>query len=385
VFDQGIRFDIMDRYYSMRTAPQGIAELRRLGVVPKQEWYRDVNSIYISHMHLDHLGLLSNIPSETDVYLPSLATYEDMKDRWENSPSWLSLVIGKYFLEIKEIKPLEEDKNGVIPIPVSHSAYPAYAFLYFGREKTILYTGDFRVDSFLTEEEVLKFRGKDLFAYLSENQDIKVDTLIIEGTNIGSSRAPLSPADVINMIKRIALSQRPLLLTLHGLDFEYAYSMLKLCGELGLNCYVASSQVAKLLEKMHELPTEIELIEEYVDYPTMRKKISLEEIEENSFILVSHNDIVDLLRDPNFHLSMKNPVAILSEPEPEIEEAIEYDVIANWLAVMGVQHYRIRASGHYYPYQLRHIMDVIKPKNVKPIHTQFSELLKRLAKSSGSL
>ncbi len=386
VFDQGIRFDIMNRYYSMHITPQGIAELRRLGVIPKQEWYGDVSSIYISHMHLDHLGLLHNIPSEACVYLPSLSVYEDMKERWENSPSWLSLITGRYFLEIREIKPLEEDENGVISLPVSHSAYPAYAFLYFGREETILYTGDLRVDSFLKKERFLELLGEDLLKYLEENPDVRVDTLIIEGTNIGSNRAPISPDDVVNMIRRIALSQKPsqapLLFTLHSLDLEYAYLVLEISKELEFECYVASAQIAKLLERMPELPMEMNLVEDFVRYPTIREKVPLEEISGNSIILISHRDIVDLMRDPSFRSAMKSPVAILSEPEPEIEEALEYDVIANWLSAMGVQHYRMRASGHYYPYQLAHIMSVMRPRNVRPIHTRFPDLLKRLVSAS---
>ncbi|RSN69822.1 MBL fold metallo-hydrolase [Candidatus Korarchaeum cryptofilum] len=386
VFDQGIRFDIMSRYYSMQVTPQGIAELRRLGVIPKQEWYMDASGIYISHMHLDHLGLLHNIPSETRVYLPSLSVYEDMKERWENSSSWLQLVAGRYFLEIREIKPLEEDENGVIPLPVSHSAYPAYAFLYFGREETILYTGDFRVDSFLGEERFLELIGEDLLTYLGENPDVRVDTLIIEGTNVGSNRTPISPDDVANMIRRIAISQKssqaPMLFTLHGLDFEYAYLILEIAKELGFDCYVASAQIAKLLERVPEPPVEINLVEDFVRYPTMREKVSLEEIGGNSFILTSHREIVDLLRDPSFRPAMRSPVAVLSEPEPEVEEALEYDVIANWLSAMGVQHYRMRASGHYYPYQLTRIMSVVRPKDVKPIHTKSPDLLKRLASLS---
>lgn len=83
IFDQGIRFDIMARYYSGLISPTGLAELREIGVLPQAEWYRDADAIYITHMHLDHLGALSNIPLETKLYLPSLAIYQDMEERWE--------------------------------------------------------------------------------------------------------------------------------------------------------------------------------------------------------------------------------------------------------------------------------------------------------------
>jgi mRNA degradation ribonuclease J1/J2 len=40
-----------------------------------------------------------------------------------------------------------------VAIPVSHSAHPSYALLYFGKNKTVLHIGDFRAESFLTQDE----------------------------------------------------------------------------------------------------------------------------------------------------------------------------------------------------------------------------------------
>jgi hypothetical protein len=57
-------------------------------------------------------------------------------------------------------------------------------------------------------------------------------------------------------------------------------------------------------------------------------------------------------------------LAIISEPEPQIEESSEYTVIANWFLTMGIESYRIRASGHYYQYQLKTILDKVKPRKV---------------------
>ncbi|MEM3710055.1 MAG: hypothetical protein QXL46_04015 [Nitrososphaerales archaeon] len=386
VFDQGIRFDIMGNYYSRAVTPQGLTELRELGVLPRPEWYENVTSVYISHMHLDHLGALSNIPIETKAHLPSLSLYKDMEERWRASPSWLSLLPRKYYLKLEELKTLEEDKNNVMAIPVSHSAYPAYALLYFGKDNTVLYTGDFRVESFLTEEESLKLKGGlDLLTYLSENPDLKIDIFIVEGTNIGSSRAPLTPNDAMDIIKRIYSAHKPIIATLHGLDLEYAYTLVKLSAEFNSNCYVASSQIAKLLEKIPNLPLKPELVEGYVDYPTLWKKVALDEIEENSIILVPYWEVVDFLKNLSSTTGLiGDPVAIVSEPEPEIEEASEYEIIANWLSGMGIQCYRIRASGHYYPYQLKRLLSLVKPKRkIEVIHTLKPELFQALVEKVG--
>ena len=70
----------------------------------------------------------------------------------------------------------------------------------------------------------------------------------------------------------------------------------------------------------------------------------------------------------------------MSEPESEREEHIEYGALANWFARLGIQHYRIRASGHYYPYQLKDIIQTIKPREICPIHTMRPRLLYSIAK-----
>jgi len=61
--------------------------------------------------------------------------------------------------------------------------------------------------------------------------------------------------------------------------------------------------------------------------------------------------------------------AILSEPEPQIEEAQKYDIMLNWFNRLGAQAYPMRVSGHYYPHQLREIINTIRPKSVEVVHT----------------
>ncbi|MGC8832355.1 MAG: MBL fold metallo-hydrolase RNA specificity domain-containing protein [Thermoproteota archaeon] len=102
------------------------------------------------------------------------------------------------------------------------------------------------------------------------------------------------------------------------------------------------------------------------------KKIALEEVEDKSLILVSYREAVDLVKELAFVGKLsKDSVFIVSEPEPQVEEASEYEVIANWFSRMGVEFYTIRASGHYYPYQLKTILKAVKPKKrILVVHTE---------------
>jgi len=392
IFDQGIRFDVMASYYTPLITPRSVAELRLLGALPNPQWYRGAKDIYISHMHLDHLGALSNIPEKMTVHLPSLTVYGIFEERWMESPTWLSLIPRKYYLNLEELKPLETDKNDVMAIPVSHSAHPSYAFLYFGKNETILYTGDFRVKSFLQEEEFIKMKGSvDLFTYLRENKDLKIDTLIIEGTNIGSSRPPITPSEATQMIRKISSNHTPIIATLHPLDVEYAYFLVKLSTELNLKSYIASEHIASFLRNHldQHLKSTVSVIEEYVSRPWFPERSTLLEVEKRSIILVSYRELIDLLRDmiPTQPALLREAVAVISEPEPKREEAVEYNVLANWFLKLGVQHYTIRASGHYYPYELATLISEIRPPHVLPLHTEapmlFRKLLDKLTSCGG--
>jgi ribonuclease J len=366
IFDQGIRFDVMKRFYAGFIAPRGLRELREIGAVPRVEWYNGAGAIYISHMHLDHLGLLSNIPARVEVYVPNLGVYELLEEKWSSSPSWLSMVPKKHYLKLCGLKPMEVDRNGVAALPVSHSAFPAYAFLYFGSDKTVLYTGDFRVEGFLDREEFEKVRGgPGMLDYIREN-NIKVDVLVIEGTNLGSAKPPISPAEEHAMIVKILEGHSLVVSTAHPLDFEHAYFMMKTDRPV----YIASDSIAKFMEAAPQLPSEPKLLAEYVKAPLKFEASSMEELGDDSLVVASYYEVVDLLRDlASNNLLPKNAAVLISEPEPRIEEAQAYEAMMNWFMNLGVQAYSMRVSGHYYPYQLKKIIDVIRPKEVLLVHT----------------
>lgn len=380
VFDQGIRFDMIDKYYTSFITPRSIAELRNLGILPLSAWYENVDDIYITHLHLDHLGALANIPKKANVHLPSKEVYELMEEAWKNSPTWLSLIPRKYYVDILECEPYTTDKNNVMPLPVSHSAYPAHAFIYFGKKKTILYTGDFRVEGFLDKEEFHKLnRGTPMLEYVENNRDIRVDTLVIEGTNIGSNRLPLSPEEEKKILEKIFQTSKIILATVHSLDLEYAYILMKLSKQYSFNFYLAVEQISKLLEKVNDIPIKPKAIERYVDVPIGFEKVDLSELEGKSVIVTTYRTVVDLIKDLVIaNIPLNDTIAIISEPEPQMEESTEYIVVSNWFTLAGIQSYVMRASGHYYTYQLKQILNIIKPKNVEVIHTERPGLFKKL-------
>jgi len=81
MFDQGVDFTQLRRFYGFSIQPDSVEELREMKVLPPREAYENVDEIYISHLHLDHLGSL-NIPKDLSVYLPSKEIAEILSRSW---------------------------------------------------------------------------------------------------------------------------------------------------------------------------------------------------------------------------------------------------------------------------------------------------------------
>lgn len=378
VFDQGVRFDIFRRYYTDWVTPLGVMELRKLGILPKEEWYEDVQDIYITHLHLDHLGALSNIPMPISVHIPGGSVYEEIaRKRWERSPSWLNIIPESYYIETQDVQPLNEDKNNVLALPVSHSAFPAMAYLYFGKDKNVLYTGDIRVNGYLDKKSFDKLRGgPSLIEYIENQRDIRIDVLLLEGTNFGSDRMPISPKDSLEIMKRILTHHEHVIVTTHYLDVEFLLASIKLAQDLNRECFVLSEPVAKILQAIG-VNSKIKVAEEFALTPAF-PSITLQEVfEEPSILFASYYEIVDLCRKiSKTEIGEKAVASIITEPEPSTEEMVEYEVVNRWLLRTGIQPYRLRVSGHYYPFEIDKILETIKPKSVMPVHTERPALMK---------
>ena len=141
VFDNGVRFSVLRKFYGGRIEPLGPSELRAIGALPPLDTYQGASAVYVSHLHLDHAGLLSSIPPDVSIKVPSTRVLESTLTSWyKKSGSWLAHVPPDYTAKVEDLEPMKEDENGVTAIPVSHSCFPACSFLY-GRGDLVLQRG----------------------------------------------------------------------------------------------------------------------------------------------------------------------------------------------------------------------------------------------------
>jgi ribonuclease J len=392
LFDQGLRFSIFKRYYSRLIQPIGLPELRKLSIIPSPEAYEDVNTIYVSHLHLDHLGLLSNIPGEIIVKLPSHNVYKVLEEGWKMSPSWPVFIPPRFFVKTDEATRYKTDENDVLAVPVLHSAYPANAYIYFGSEETILYTGDLRINS--TSDIYQDLYGKTLLNYIEENRDIKIDKLIIEGTNIGRLLTPIKVAEAHRILERLVEEDKITFMALHELDIESLLLASSLRTSHGKKLVIASSRLTKVIETLiSDTPSikrtlkESIALEDEVKHSTIFIKTSMDEIKRNPSaycIITDIGRLDEILRkfEPlSQNLTMAPAILMIAEPSDE-EATFDEARLINWLSLYGLQPYNLRISGHYHPYELKTIIQTIKPKEVIPIHTLNPEYLYALSMSN---
>lgn len=127
------------------------------------------NAVFITHSHLDHIGLISKINEDIPIYVEekSLKIYNITCDFCGEDKLTRKINTFKIYdeIQINDIK--------VTPYRVDHSSYNSCIFVIECEDKKILHTGDFRLHGRKKDETLnnLKKIGK-------------VDLLITEGTSL---------------------------------------------------------------------------------------------------------------------------------------------------------------------------------------------------------
>lgn len=127
------------------------------------------NAVFITHSHLDHIGLINKINKDIPVYVEesSLKIYNITCDFCGEEKLTRKINVFKISekIQINDIK--------VTPFRVDHSSYNSCMFLIESEGKKILHTGDFRLHGRKKEETLNNL-----------NKIGKVDLLITEGTSL---------------------------------------------------------------------------------------------------------------------------------------------------------------------------------------------------------
>jgi ribonuclease J len=140
-----------------------------------------VDGVLVSHPHLDHYGLLEELPGQWPVWcgaasasLMRLTTAlfgQSLSCDFQHWQSGVPVTIGAFT---------------VTPFLTDHSAFDAYMLQIDVAGKRIFYTGDFRLHG----------RKGALVERLMASPPANIDALLMEGTNLGSDKPCMAEADL---------------------------------------------------------------------------------------------------------------------------------------------------------------------------------------------
>lgn len=381
---------LIDAGYPLFLNNQPIAEevssytydkLLELGVLPDikglYKWDSTAfDAVIISHAHIDHYGLLRYINPAIPVYLSS-------GTRKIIEISVLFKVTDEAFVEFREFamyKPFNIGIFRIMPFLMDHSAFDAAAFEISDKEKSVIYTGDFRGHG---------RKGVCLDRFIRKARKA-VDVLLTEGTMFGRQNEEVLTEQELEerLLKKLEDFTGPVLFQSSSQNIDRLVSFYRTASRLG-RIFVVDIYTANVLYELRQLGNNLPYPSEAyknikVFYPyRLTQKIFNEIGEEYAKRFSAFHIPKDKLKAEQNNIIMT--------ARPSMKRDIEIAGLINGLFVYslwsgyrdgdyqkkfedylngaGFSSYVLHTSGHATASDICKVITELKPKQIIPIHT----------------
>ena len=188
----------------------------------------DVDAVFFTHYHGDHMGRLRDILPDIPLYMgcATRRVLQTIAGATEDIRMLRLLGDNEHILEFEQGKTYCIGDMKVTPYSVDHSAYDAHMFLIETPDKVILHTGDYRMHGYRGHKmlEVIK-------KLVKKYGKRRVDVLITEGT--------MMTGDTEKYYREIDMQKE---MTAHFKEHRYVFV---LCSSTNLDTLASFYQAAK--------------------------------------------------------------------------------------------------------------------------------------------
>jgi mRNA degradation ribonuclease J1/J2 len=366
--------------------PERLGEMKILPFEDIKTIKENMLNLLISHVHLDHYGLVNYADafSKMGVGLNIFAedALHNLLLRRQNISRQARKIVESY--NPSPLREMDEKGWRVSGIGVNHSIDAAFAYL-IEEEKagTICYTGDYRfTENFRVEDFAKKLGNIDLF--------------ITEATRT-TSKVALTEDDVVEKTREIARRYNGLTIFLVGW-YTFTKRIESIIKSVQGRKIVLFSQIAYLLE--HILPQQEQknlFILKRKQNPTGWERDFLKRqsnVVDFQWVNDNRDDVALILPEimklflfpeaptDNFVSTKSGDVVIAS-----LSEAYDEESFSNLQRLeeyvnrdLKLPLYNVHASGHASIHEIADLIDTIRPNNVIVVHSPYPQVLKSVVK-----
>jgi ribonuclease J len=344
----------------------------------------DIDAVFISHSHSDHVNHLSFLDESIPVYMGH-GTHRLIEIYHKLYPQFCDIGAHSCLNFFKSGDRIKVKHMVIEPIHVEHSVPGAYGFIIHTSKGPIVYTGDLRVHgpkSGMTRE------------FIKKAAQCKPEAMLVEGTRMGGGEEHnYTEAEVGEKVNGIVKGSKGLVFGYFSMsNVDRFLSFYNAAVENGRK-FVLDTKFAYVLDNLKEkIPTLPDVMEDEnilvyfklaksgtydeKDYGLyerkyMGKMVTYKEVAKEQKKLVMHmsfNKLMELV-----YIQPKNADYIYSSSEHFLEgeeNEQERGVLENWMKHFGVQFHKAHCSGHASRQDLEEMVGIIKPKLLIPMHTQ---------------
>lgn len=340
----------------------------------------DIDAVFLTHYHKDHIGLLEYIPEDTAVYIGSGA-----ERVWRiiigksNAPFSDDIVSAGH---LYDRQPIRVKDITVTPFLCDHSAYDSYMLLVESDGESILYTGDFRSN------------GRKSFKALLAKIPSKVNTLICEGTNINrGAQSNTTEAELEKQVIDI-LADLPreasvfVLQSLSNIDrIVTMYRAATASGRIFLED-TRTAEVTSAIRKSIPNPNNFGNVYAFITNGSEENHRMLESfthragkdfIATHPFVMCVRSSMLNYLKKLSEKISLQNGVLLYSmwngyKSKPEMKEFLD------GCRALGLRIINCHCSGHADADAITQLVERGNPDRIIPVHTEDAEAFGRFCR-----
>jgi ribonuclease J len=354
----------------------------------------DVDGVFISHSHSDHIGHIPFLDEEIPVYMghgTHLFTelYHKLYPTLVNIGEHENLHLFQSGEKIK-IKHLK-----IEPIHVDHSIPGAYGFIVHTSKGAIVYTGDIRMHGPRSDMSI---------EFMKKAAKAKPIALLCEGTRIGGDEEHnFTEEEVEKKAKKIIKQSKGLVLTYFSMSNVDRFMSFYRAAIKNKRKLVIGTNLAYIIHNMRKkIPILPDVLKDknirvyyrlsgsctfcekdyYVwEREFMDKMITYKEINKHPKKFVMHLGFYKLME--LVYIKPRNADFIYSMSEHYLEgddNEKQKELWENWMDHFGIKFHMAHCSGHASKEDLLHFIKKVNPKMIIPIHTSHPEMFEGCGK-----